>query len=143
VWVLSVDVERKRVSLGMIKPGTPVATRTRRPDPKHTAASLAAAPVKGPAGETSQANSAAGSATAAEDTNDGAIAPAAAAKPPAKDRPASKPPASKPPTSKQPVPKRHAKPERPAPPLSNSALAGEEPLRTFGQLKQFWNKKET
>ena len=31
--------------------------------------------------------------------------------------------------------------ERKAPPLSTGALSGEEPLRTFGQLKQFWNKK--
>src|SRR5207302_10490942 len=32
VWVLSVDVERKRVSLGMIKPGTPLVARSRRTD---------------------------------------------------------------------------------------------------------------
>jgi hypothetical protein len=31
--------------------------------------------------------------------------------------------------------------ERKAPPLSAGAIAGEEPLRSFDQLKQFWNKK--
>jgi hypothetical protein len=35
----------------------------------------------------------------------------------------------------------HQKQERKPPPLSTGALSGEEPLRTFGQLKQFWNKK--
>ena len=35
------------------------------------------------------------------------------------------------------------KAERKQPPLTNGALAGEEPLRTFGQLKQFWNKKDS
>jgi len=136
VWVLSVDVERKRVSLGMIKPGTPAATRTRRPDQKHAGTPAASAGATEPADGASQATVGQATPTVAPATET-ADAKGAASKRADKDRPASKPPAAK-----QPVPKRHDKPERPAPPLSQSALAGEEPLRTFGQLKQFWNKKE-
>ncbi len=43
VWVLSVDAERKRVSLGMIKPGTPAPARGRRPERKPAADSQPAA----------------------------------------------------------------------------------------------------
>ena len=134
VWVLSVDVERKRVSLGMIKPGTPVSTRTRRPDQKHPIASPAQPPVAGQV-ETSQAMPAAASSTEAAESNVQPLAPAAARTPAAKDRP----------LPKRPLPKRPgpAKPERQSPPLSTGAMAGDEPLRTFGQLKQFWTKKDT
>ncbi len=134
VWVLSVDAERKRVSLGMIKPGTPVATRTRRPDPKHSIASPAQSAATGKL-ESSRAMPATEPSTEAKESIDQPLEPAAVVKPPAKERHASKRPAPK-----RPVP---TQPERPSPPLSTGALAGEEPLRTFGQLKQFWNKKET
>ena len=139
VWVLSVDVARKRVSLGMIKPGTPVAVRTRRPDPKHSVAPPASAQAAGQA-DTVQVVPAAVSATGGNESSDVPAAPAAADKPPAKGRPHAKPGAPKRSASKGPG---NAQPERKAPPLSTGALAGEEPLRTFGQLKQFWNKKET
>lgn len=134
VWVLAVDVERKRVSLGMIKPGTPVPARTRRPDPKHPVAAPAATTAQG-SGDNSQAQPAAASATGGNESNEQSLARAAAGNRAARSRPARKQAASKQQT--------HSKPEPKAPPLSTGALAGEEPLRTFGQLKQFWNKKDT
>jgi len=116
VWVLSVDAERKRVSLGMIKPGTEVPNRSKRPERK------------------------------AERKTDGAAAPdqaasapkVAPAKPAAAAAPAAPPPARPPSAPKRPP---HVRTERKAPPLSAGAIAGEEPLRSFDQLKQFWNKK--
>ncbi|MBS0261650.1 MAG: RNA-binding transcriptional accessory protein [Planctomycetes bacterium] len=112
VWVLSVDAARKRVSLTMIKPGTP-QTRTRRPDSK--SAPPATNP---PASNSGRVES------PAESTNQAAAGAAPAQRPPAKPRPA-------------------ARSDRPAPPLSAEAQSGEEPLRSFGQLKQFWNKKSS
>lgn len=131
VWVLSVDAERKRVSLGMIKPGTPVPSRGRRSERKPAAESQPAAnaPVVGNqsagSSETARTESAKPAATKAAD---GQAEPAAV--PPAKPRGVPKPPHHQKP-----------RPERPLPPLSSGAIAGEEPLRTFGQLKQFWTKK--
>ena len=121
VWVLSVDAERKRVSLGMIKPGTP-QVRSRRPEQKPAATAAKPALAGAEPG------------TAAARDGDGAsrkpAVPAPATSPAAKQRPAAKPP--------QPA----RADRKPAPPLSAGAQAGEEPLRTFGQLKQFWNKKD-
>ena len=143
VWVLSVDVERKRVSLGMIKPGTPIVARSRRPEQKPAVASPARSDAAGKVESSVAAPappSSPQSTTQAQEANGQPLAPAAAVKPPAQGRPLSKPPYAKPPVPKRPAP---AKPERKSPPLSTGALTGEEPLRTFGQLKQFWNKKDT
>lgn len=132
VWVLSVDAERKRVSLGMIKPGTPVPNRGRRPDrkpavgPQHVVVSSAAGVTSSTDGVVEVAHPATRIPTKAEE-GDGAPQPAET--PPAKPRHAAKRP-------------HHQKaPEHKPPPLSTGALTGDEPLRTFGQLKQFWNKK--
>jgi uncharacterized protein len=116
VWVLSVDADRKRVSLGMIKPGTP-PERSRRPEQKPAAAPASLPPSTG-----------ALPATAAPEGADDAPRKTTTPKPPAKPRPPAKHPQS-------------ARTEHQAPPLSSGAQTGEEPLRTFGQLKQFWNKK--
>ncbi len=40
-------------------------------------------------------------------------------------------------------PSRPSKPSPPPPPLSKDALAGSVPLRTFGQLKQLWQARES
>jgi len=132
VWVLSVDAERKRVSLGMIKPGTPMPPRGRRPERKPAAAPEPAA-----------ISSTAGAALAVD-----AVTPAPS--PEAESASEVKPEtvAVQSATPDQPAkprhpPKRphHQNKERKPPPLSTGALSGDEPLRTFGQLKQFWNKK--
>lgn len=112
VWVLGIDAERKRVSLSLVPPGTPIPARGRRPqaERKADAAPVAATPgVEKSAGEKSVAE---------------------------------KPVVEKPVAPKPAVPgKPHKKPERAAPPLTAGAISGEEPLRSFGQLKQLWNKK--
>jgi uncharacterized protein len=128
VWVLSVDAERKRVSLGMIKPGTPVPQRGRRPDRKAIAPAVtsAAAPAHG-----------AGS-TAAPATE--VPVPSIVAEQPAETGTETPVPVATPrPAVKRPHHQKQG--DRKAAPLSPAALTGDEPLRTFGQLKQFWNKK--
>jgi uncharacterized protein len=128
VWVLAVDAERKRVSLGMIKPGTPVPQRGRRPERKAGTPAAASAPA--PAAEV---------ALPAAPVAD-AVAPAVLAEKPADaESEAAVPPAKPRPAVKRPHHQKSG--DRKAPPLSSAALTGEEPLRTFGQLKQFWNKK--
>jgi protein Tex len=132
VWVLSVDADRKRVSLGMIKPGTPLPARGRRPDRKPVTAPQ-------PAPTSPVAN--------AEASVDAAASmppplPAAASKPKVEEALVESPAPDQPAKPRHP-PKRphHQNKERKPPPLSTGALSGQEPLRTFGQLKQFWNKK--
>lgn len=121
VWVLSVDAERKRVSLAMIRPGTPQA-RFRRPEQKSAARTATL-----PTAASAVAQTIAAATEALDDTAAKTVVPAASVPPP-KHRPA----------AKQPQP---ARAERKPPPLSAGAQSGEETLRTFGQLKQFWNKK--
>jgi protein Tex len=106
VWVLSVDAERKRVSLSMVPPGEELPARGRR------ARSAAAA-----------------------DKATAELAPTAKASPPVEARPET-------PRQAPRKPHRHAPAGKPAR-LSSAALHGEEPLRSFEQLKQFWKKKET
>jgi protein Tex len=113
VWVLGIDAERKRVSLTLIPPGTPIAPRGRRPQGDRKPENV---PVGG-----------AGQEAAATEPNKTREASRVA------DKPASPKPAL--------VGKPHKKPERPAAPLSTGAISGDEPLRSFGQLKQLWNKK--
>jgi uncharacterized protein len=131
VWVLSMDVERKRVSLGMIKPGTPVPPRGRRPDRKPAATPAPAVTTSSSAATASAAAAASGSepaptAVVAENQTDSPID-------------STDPAAKRPPAVKRPHHQKQG--DRKTPPLSSAALTGDEPLRTFGQLKQFWNKK--
>lgn len=122
VWVLAIDAERKRVSLTLIPPGTPVPPRGRRPQPERKSE-------PGSNGTPQQATSAP------------AAAPAAPAPPPAAQ---GAPVPAKPEGRKPPAPARpHQKPARPATPLSPGAKSGEEPLRSFGQLKQLWEEKKS
>jgi uncharacterized protein len=132
VWVLSVDAERKRVSLGMIKPGTPMPPRGRRPDRKPAAAPQPAA-VSSAAGAVAAVDAAppAPSQEAATASKVKLETVAVQSAPPDQSAKPRHPP-------KRP---HHQNKERKPPPLSTGALSGEEPLRTFGQLKQFWNKK--
>jgi uncharacterized protein len=116
VWVLEVDKERRRVSLTMIKPGTRRQNEPRRSD--------AAKPARPPAP--------AGAQTAAPSR-----------RPPVHQRPHGRPgrqPPKKTP-DKPPPPKPKAKPA-PQVPLTKAMIEGKAPLRTFGDLKQFWNLKQ-
>jgi len=112
VWVMNIDQERKRVSLTMVRPGTPVEQRPRRPE-SASASRPAPVPRAAPA---ATSTGAAGSATTR----------------PATPRPARGSQGHKP----------GKKPAQPATPLSAAAKRGEEPLRSFDQLKQLWKEKE-
>ncbi|HVA47077.1 MAG TPA: Tex-like N-terminal domain-containing protein [Pirellulales bacterium] len=116
VWVLEVDKQRRRVSLTMIKPGTRRQPEQRRTDARPAARSQA--PVGKPAGEGGPRT------------------------PPAHQRPHGRP--SRPPATKlpdKPPPKPKGKP-RPQKPLSQAMLEGKAPMRTFGDLQQFWAAKQ-
>lgn len=122
VWVLGVDQERKRVSLSMVPPGTPLPQRGKRSQSESRPAAAS-----GPGAPGAAASPGTGAANAAA-AMPGAPAGQGSSVPPAK------PPAA---------PKRpHRQPERPAAPLSAAAIKGEEPLRGFDQLKEFWKKKD-
>ncbi|MGQ0635532.1 MAG: Tex family protein [Planctomycetaceae bacterium] len=118
VWVVDVDAERKRVRLSLIRPGSAAGGRGRKTneDRKQPAASQAA-----PA-------AASGADSAKIAAASGGAQPQISAAPTAAEGPA--------------IPRKpHHKPRPPAPPLSAAAKNGDEPLRSFGQLKQFWNQK--
>ncbi len=135
VWVLSVDGERKRVSLTLIPPGTP-----RGPEARHRASgerSIAAepgprryrrprrreaAPAQAPARQAAAPEPPAEPSAAPHSGATAEAAPAAEARP--QPRPAGKP--------------RDARPRRPLPKLSQEALEGQVPLRTFAELMAYY-----
>jgi uncharacterized protein len=123
VWVLDVDVARRRVSLTMIPPGTP-RHGSRGPGRRSPAAAAEPPPSSAPA--------ATPAAPAAE--AEGRPAP----RPPQRGhggrrRAASAPAAARPP-----------RPEKPPPPvkLTRKMKEGKEPLRTFGQLQEFLRQRQ-
>ncbi|MBI3461500.1 MAG: RNA-binding transcriptional accessory protein [Planctomycetes bacterium] len=117
VWVLGVDKERRRVSLTMIAPGS-----QRRPEPRPAPAQRERPPRKPRPqhARTDQAPSATG----------------APAKTAAAPRPAAPPRPAGPPK------RRPEKPAKPLVPLTKGMKEGKEPLRTFGDLKQFFDIKK-
>jgi len=143
-WVLNVDAERRRVSLTLIKPGT-----ERRPPERKSHA-----PRRGkPARQEAQGGARPEGAPAAQ----AGAAPAGAAQTTA-------PPRGRPPQGqgRRPPPRRQQqqhgrqqqqrqpqrartyqgpKRERPKPKLTESALQGAEPLRTFAELKALYEAK--
>jgi uncharacterized protein len=129
VWVLSVDQEKRRVSLTMIPPGTERKPAERRPP---AAASPPARreterpPKKAPPRFAAQ--------IATPDKPSGPLPSAPQAQPrPAGARPAAQArPAPRPPQPKK---------ERPLPKLSQEALKGKSALRTFGELKALYEAK--
>jgi uncharacterized protein len=135
VWVLSVDGEKKRVSLTLIPPGTP-----RGPDARQKAGGERS--VAGDARprrhrrphrrETTPTPARAMPAAAPEPSAEPSAAPQAGATaesaPPADARPQPRPP-GKP---------RDLRPRRPLPQLSREALEGQVPLRTFAELMAYY-----
>ena len=133
VWVLTVDHERRRVSLTMLKPGTvrmqpekpaqpPRQQRSGRPPRGRRPA-----PAQGQAGAPSQRQAGASPQGAKQPaavvaTDRGSRTPAAAPQPAVRPR---KPP--------RPTPK---------PKLSKAALEGAAPLRTFGELKAYFEAQQ-
>lgn len=125
VWVLDVDAARKRVRLSLICPGTEQAARPRKSsDNRHVHAKRSTA---------SSAQSARSSTDAAATNGAASSMPSA---PPASSTVAGE---SKAPPELRPQQKAPAAPTAPS---STGKVSGEEPLRSFGQLKEFWKAKD-
>ncbi len=118
VWVVGVDNERSRVSLTMIRPGTP------RRETRKQARPAASAPTRPPVAAIPPDVVRVDAKPAGE-----AIAPAGPVRPAAVHRP----PASSPPRKPRP---------RPAPSLSQDVLQGAAPARSFGELKLLWEARK-
>jgi uncharacterized protein len=126
VWVLKVELERRRVSLTMIDPALPRTAPQRRP-----AAERKPAPAPKPQPERKPAEPRPPKAQAAS------AAPAAA--PPT---PAAKPQPQKPANQAERKPKKSRKPEGPPPVLTSDMTSGRTPLRGFDELKQLWKDRK-
>ncbi|HEX5443016.1 MAG TPA: S1 RNA-binding domain-containing protein, partial [Pirellulales bacterium] len=118
VWVREVDKERRRVSLTMMAPGSRRASEARGGEGKREARAPRPAKPQAPAG-------AAPPARKQHEQHGGGRRSGQHGKKPKYQ----KPPAPKP------------KP-RPAAPLSKDMIEGKAPLRTFGDLQQFWTLKQ-
>jgi len=147
VWVVEVDKQRRRVSLTMVPPGT-----ERPKHPRHVAKPAGGKPAgEKPAGEKPAGEKPAGEKPAGEK-------PAGEDGPPRRDRQHGhgRPPrdagqrrGSRPPRSQgHDRPKPHGPPPQPKPrpkpliPITEAMKEGKEPLRTFGDLVQFYQQKE-
>ncbi len=135
VWVLSVDRERQRVSLTMIKPGTERKPVEKSPPPPQQ---------RQPQGQGSHQGQGHGSHQGqAQGQGQGQFR---GRRPGPPQRSRNRPPA---PNQEQrqppPPPPPPRKPQRatPKPKLSQAALEGEAPLRTFGELKAFFEAQRT
>jgi len=141
VWVHEIDKTRRRVSLTMIAPGTqrtpPAKREKRKGDPKRSAE---------PVGTASSATAASGTQV---ETGSPAVAQATA---PPRDRRPARPQQQQAPAggrrfeqgSRPPKPNFKPRPQakpKPLVPLTNEMKAGKAPLRTFGDLKQFFELK--
>jgi uncharacterized protein len=115
VWVLEIDKARRRVALTMIQPGTerPQPQKRQRPEKGERRPRPAAQP----------------------QARDGQAAPPSAARPPRRQ------PSARPPREQQPR-TYTATAKKPSKPLTKEMREGKEPLRTFGDLKQFFDKRE-
>lgn len=117
VWVREIDKERRRVSLTMIAPDSRRAPETRGDEGKRERRPQRPPKGQAPAG----------------------TAPPARQHEPQSGRRRSGQPGKKPKYQKPPAPK--PKP-RPVVPLSKEMIEGKAPLRTFGDLQQFWTIKQ-
>jgi uncharacterized protein len=136
VWVLTVDQERRRVSLTMIKPGTERKPPEKKPQPARPAQQRGGKPPRGRRPPPRQGQAPApppGQAPAAAAPE--AAQPAVAVAGP---KPRGAAPAPPPRPGQRP-----RKPNRqpPKPKLSQAALEGAAPLRTFSELKAFFEAK--
>ncbi|QEH32551.1 30S ribosomal protein S1 [Aquisphaera giovannonii] len=183
VWVMSVDQERKRVSLTMVKPGTErqrggqggprrgggepregqgqgQGRRDRGRGPRPSGSTLTAPPVgaapitalnegaprrEGPGGSDAghgerhghgpgPGGRPPGPGRGGQGARGGAFGRSGGG--PGPGRPDTRPQAPRPPA-------RPPRPSAPPPPLSKDALAGKAPVRSFGQLKQLWEARDS
>jgi uncharacterized protein len=139
VWVLTVDSNRRRVSLTMIKPGTERKPPERKPPPPRQEHSRGERP---PRGRRPAPAAARGSPPSQGPAPQGPAAQPAAPAAPAQV--AHGPPRGRPPVRGQrpPLPPRRPQRATPKPKLSQAALEGDAPLRTFSELAAFLEAKE-
>ncbi len=154
VWVLTVDKERHRVSLSMIKPGTERKPGERPPRREQQASRPPRGRRPGPPGNQGPPQG--------SGQDQGATAPPSRGRPPRHGRPPGRAPAPAqaagdqpaaasaertPPPSRQAPPPRPVYPPRkhrrdtPKPKLSQDALEGKVPLRTFSELSALFAAK--
>lgn len=122
VWVLSVDSDRRRVSLTMIQPGTERKPPEKKPLPPRPARSQP--PPRGRRPAPARAGASAGGPAP---QSEGAPPTGPATTPAPGRRPSHPPPRPRKPPRAVPLPK-----------LSQDALRGEVPLRTFRELEAFF-----
>jgi uncharacterized protein len=149
VWVLTVDKERHRVSLTMIKPGTERKPPERQQRPSRPAQGGGGRPPRG-----RRSGPRPGQAAAPAQATVTAAPPSPAA-PPAPAAAQASPPPSPPMEGVTPAPRPATPPPRPAPSarrprresprpkLSQAALEGKTPLRTLGELAAYFAAKKT
>lgn len=119
VWVLEIDKARRRVALTMIKPGT----EPKKPERQEQR------PRKPPTRQREE--------TGSQGTAQEGAAPRRPSRPP-RNRGAKKQ------QPREPGPRTYTvAPKKPVAPISKEMREGKEPLRTFGDLKQFFEKRET
>lgn len=151
VWVLSLDQERRRVSLTMIPPGTPRGPEAREgrrqasPVASPAGAEPAAASDRGPRRRHRRRFSRPAAAQAGAPSTPQQTAQATPPQPePASDAAAAEHGGTptripiKTPRGKRP----ESRPRRPLPKLSQEALAGQVPLRTFAELMAYMQAKK-
>jgi uncharacterized protein len=152
VWVLAVDQSRGRVSLTMIRPGTPRRSQERKPQEQRREQGSRPPRGRRPARQQAQAGTPAAQETAQQPAGQEGAAPAAATAgaPPRTqqrrygrqgDRRQHRPPLQQAAERPAPPPRRPPRP-RPKPKLSQAALEGAAPLRTFSELAAFLEAKE-
>jgi uncharacterized protein len=137
VWVLSVDRDRRRVSLTMIKPGTerkPPERKAEQPRPQRTGPP-ARGRRSGPPGKRPPLQVAVPKPPGSTGSPVAVPGRPVVAGAPAAQQPPAPPPRSAPPPPRKP----HRRPHRPK--LTQEALQGEAPLRTFSELMAFFEAK--
>jgi len=142
VWVLTVDQDRRRVSLTLIPPGTERKLPDKKapqPRPQQEGKRPPRGRRQGPRhGQVARPNRTPAKAPITAPAPDGNAVPggnAVASPPAARESP---PPAAQ---RSAPPPRRPQK-NPPKAKLSKAALAGDSPLRTFGELKAFFEAKD-
>jgi uncharacterized protein len=156
-WVLTVDKDRHRVSLTMIKPGTERKPGEKRPAPARPQGRPPRGRRQGPApagqGQESGPPPGRGRGPRRGPPPPRPVTPArepvSGAAPPAGEAVAASPPSAPPPRPAPPPPRpaahthhRKHRREAPRPKLSQDALEGKVPLRTFGELSALFAAKK-
>jgi len=153
VWVLNVDQDRRRVSLTMIQPGSERKPLERKPPPPREQQEGGARPPHGrrpgarpPAQQAGAAGPRQGPRRGPPPRRPGQGPPPVAAQAAAATGTANAEgaaPASPPRPVQPPPPPRKPRRDAPRPKLSQAALEGRVPLRTFGELSALFAAKQT